>query len=43
MFFGKAKKFGLGASAVAIVAIAGIGFAPPPTQLPTVTAYHDPT
>ena len=43
MFFGKATKFGVGAAALALVAIAGIGFAPAPTQLPTVTVYHSPT
>ena len=43
MVFGKATKFGVGAAALALVAIAGIGFAPAPTQLPTVTVYHSPT
>jgi hypothetical protein len=43
MFFGKATKFGVGAAALALVAISGIGFAPAPEQLPTVTVYHNPT
>ncbi len=43
MFFGKATKFGVGAAALALVAIAGIGSAPAPEQLPTVTVYHNPT
>ena len=43
MLFGKAKKFGIGAAAVALVTAAGIGFAPAPTQLPAVTVWHDPT
>ncbi len=43
MFFGKATKFGIGAAALALLGIAGIGFAPAPTQLPTVTVHHNPT
>jgi len=37
-------KLGLGGAAIMLVALSGIGFAPtPPTELPTVTVYHDPT
>jgi hypothetical protein len=43
MFFGKATKLGFGAAALALVGIAGIGFAPRTTQLPTVTVHHNPT
>ncbi len=43
MFFGKATKFGVGAAALALLAVAGIGFAPAPTQLPTITVRHNPT
>ncbi len=43
MFFGKATKFGVGTAALALVAMAGIGFAPAPTQLQTITVYHNPT
>ena len=43
MLFGKATKFGVGAAALALVAMAGIGFAPAQTQLPTVTVHHNPT
>ena len=43
MSFGKATKFGVGAAALALVAVAGIGFAPAPTQLPTITVHHNPT
>jgi hypothetical protein len=40
----KATKFGVGAVALTLVTIAGIGFAPAPTtQLPTVTVHHNPT
>ncbi len=43
MFFGKATKFGVGTAALALVAMAGIGFAPAPTQLQNITVYHNPT
>ena len=43
MHVGKATKFGLGGAALALVAIVSIGSAPPPTELPTVTVYHNPT
>ena len=43
MLFGKATKFGVGAAALALVAIAGIGFSPALTELPTVTVRHNPT
>lgn len=43
MFFGKATKFGVGAAALALVAVAGIRSAPAPEQLPTVTVYLNPT
>ena len=43
MAFGRTKKFGVGAAAAAVVAFAGIGFAPTQEKLPTVTVYHSPT
>jgi hypothetical protein len=44
MTFGRTAKFGVGAAAAAIVALASVGSAPPPTQeLPTVTVHHSPT
>ena len=43
MAFGKATKFGVGGAALTLIAIASIGFAPAPVQLPTVTVYHNPT
>jgi hypothetical protein len=43
MAFEKAMKLGVGSAALALVAIAGIGFAPAPTELPTVTVHHNPT
>lgn len=38
-----AKRLGVGAAALALLAIAGPGFAPAPTELPTVTVHHNPT
>ena len=43
MFVGKAKQLGVGAAALVLVGMAGIGFSPAPMQLPTVTVRHDPT
>ena len=43
MAFGKVTKLGVGAAALTLIGIAGIGFAPAPTQLPTVTVHHNPT
>lgn len=43
MAIGKVTRLGLGAAAVALVATAGIGSAPAPNQLPTVTVHHNPT
>jgi hypothetical protein len=43
MALGKAVKFGVGAAALTLVGIAGVGFAPALTQLPTVTVHHNPT
>ena len=43
MSFGKAAKLGVGAAALALVAIAGIGFAPAPTQLTSITVHLTPT
>jgi hypothetical protein len=47
MVFWKATKLGVGAAALTLVGIAGIGFTPAPTQgptqLPTVTVHHNPT
>ena len=38
-----ATRLGLGGAALALVATVGVGFAPAPTQLPTVTVHHNPT
>ncbi len=47
MAFGKVTKLGVGAAALTLIGIAGIGFAPAPThtptQLPTVTVHLNPT
>ena len=43
MFVRKATQFGVGAAALALVTVAGIGFSPAPTQLPAVTVQADPT
>ena len=43
MAFGKGRRLGLAALALTVVGVAGIGTAQAPTQLPTVTVYHDPT
>ncbi len=43
MAFGKGKRLGFGALALTVIGMAGIGSAQAPTQLPTVTVYHDPT
>jgi len=43
MSFGKVTKFGVGAAALALIAIAGIGFAPSPTQLTSITVHRTPT
>ncbi len=43
MAFGRSIKLGIGAAAVAVVAVASVGFAPTQTELPTVTVYHSPT
>ena len=47
MAFGKVTKLGVGAAALTLIGIAGIGFAPAPThaptQLPTVTVHLSPT
>ncbi len=43
MAFGKGKRLGFGALALTVLGIAGMGFAQPPTQLPTITVYHNPT
>jgi len=37
------KRIGVGFAALALVTIAGIGFAPAPFELPTVTVHHNPT
>ncbi len=43
MVFGRITKFGIGTAALALVGITGIGFAPAPTELPTVIVHHAPT
>lgn len=43
MAFAKGAKLGIGGAALALAAVAGIGFAPAPTELPTVTVWHSPT
>ena len=43
MAFGKVTKLGLGTAVLAFAGMAGVGFAPAPTELPTVTVWHNPT
>jgi hypothetical protein len=43
MAIGRVTSLGVGAATLALVATTGFGFAPPPTQLPTVTVHHNPT
>ena len=38
-----AKRVGVGVAALALFTISGVGFAPAPTELPTVTVHHNPT
>ena len=43
MTFDQVTKFAIGGAALAVFATAGIGFVPAPTELPTVTVWHNPT
>lgn len=43
MTFGKSAKLGIGGAALALMAVAGVGFMPTPMELPTVTVHHNPT
>ena len=43
MTFDKVTKLVIGGATLAVIATAGIGFVPAPTELPTVEVYHNPT
>ncbi len=43
MSFGKVAKFGVGAAAFALVAVASIGFAPAPSEVTSITVRLSPT
>ena len=43
MAFDKVMKCAIGGATIAVFATTGIGFVPAPTELPTVTVYHNPT
>ena len=43
MTFDKLTKLAIGGAALAVFGTAGFGFVTAPTELPTVTVYHNPT